>query len=78
MPVSTGTGPVVRTVHECLQSVLCNDAVGVAPLAHTLPEGLVTVALTDMPPSPFVVAWSSANPSPLIQSFVRITAATLM
>jgi DNA-binding transcriptional LysR family regulator len=71
-------GPVVRTVHECLQSVLWNGAVGVAPLAHTLPEGLVTVPLTDMPPSPLVVAWNGSSPSPLIQSFVRIAARTLM
>ena len=68
-------GPVVRTVHECLQSVLWNGTVGMAPLAHTLPEGLVTVPLTDMPPSHLVVAWNSAGPSPLVRSFVQIAAA---
>jgi DNA-binding transcriptional LysR family regulator len=68
-------GPVVRTVHECLQSVLWNGSVGMAPLAHTLPEGLVTIPLTDMPSSHLVVAWNSANPSPLIRSFVQIAAA---
>lgn len=68
-------GPVVRTVHECLQSVLWNGTVGLAPLAHTLPEGLAAVPLTDTPPSHLVIAWNSANTTPLIRSFVRIATA---
>jgi DNA-binding transcriptional LysR family regulator len=68
-------GLVVRTVHECLQAVLWNGTVGVAPLAHALPEGLTSVPLADMPPSPLVVAWATANPSPLIRSFTQIAAA---
>jgi hypothetical protein len=32
-------GPVVRTVHECLQAVLWNGTVGLTPLAHARPEG---------------------------------------
>jgi DNA-binding transcriptional LysR family regulator len=68
-------GPVVRTVHECLQSVLWNGTVGLMPLGHTLPDGLTVVPLTDMPPSHLVIAWNSANPGPLIRSFVRIATA---
>jgi DNA-binding transcriptional LysR family regulator len=68
-------GLVVRTVHECLQAVLWNGTVGVAPLAHALPEGLISVPLVDMPPSDLVVAWATANPSPLIRSFTQIATA---
>ncbi|MFI2346550.1 LysR substrate-binding domain-containing protein [Streptomyces sp. NPDC019443] len=68
-------GPVVRTVHECLQSVLWNNTVGLTPLAHTLPEGLTAVPLTDTQPSHLVIAWNSANTTPLIRSVVRIATA---
>jgi len=69
-------GPIVRTVHECLQGVLWNGAVGLTPLTHDLPEGLTSVPLLDMPPSQLVVAWNSDNASPLIRSFAQIAAAT--
>lgn len=65
-------GPVVRTVSECLQAVLWNGMVGIAPLGHALPEGLTWAPLTDMPPSPLVVAWMTEQESPLIRSFARI------
>ncbi|MGV9302621.1 MULTISPECIES: LysR family transcriptional regulator [unclassified Nonomuraea] len=68
-------GPVVRTVHECLQAVLWNGTLGLAPLAHALPDGLTAVPLADMPPSPLVVAWNSANDNPLIRSLTRIATA---
>ncbi|MCO1575284.1 LysR substrate-binding domain-containing protein [Crossiella sp. SN42] len=68
-------GPVVRTVNECVQAVLWNGTVGIAPLSHALPEGLVLVPLTDMPPSPLVVAWASARESRLVHSFVRVAVA---
>ncbi|WP_329263735.1 LysR substrate-binding domain-containing protein [Streptomyces sp. NBC_01478] len=68
-------GPVVRTAHECLQSVLWNGTVGLMPLGHALPEGLTVVPLTDMPPSRFVIAWRAADTTPLIRSFVRIAEA---
>ncbi|HEX3789121.1 MAG TPA: LysR family transcriptional regulator [Pseudonocardiaceae bacterium] len=67
-------GPVVRTVHECVQSVLWNGAVGLTPMIDTLPEGLISVPLNDMPPSRLVVAWAGGNPSPLVRSFVQIAA----
>nr|CTQ90250.1 FIG01104711: hypothetical protein [Kibdelosporangium sp. MJ126-NF4] len=65
-------GPVVRTVNECMQAVLWNGYVGIAPLSHGLPDGLVCAPLTDMAPSPLVVAWLTARESPLTRSFTRI------
>lgn len=55
------TGPTVRAVQECVQSVLWNGSVGLAPLGHDLGE-LVVVPLADMPPSPVVIAWTSDEP----------------
>jgi DNA-binding transcriptional LysR family regulator len=69
-------GPVVRTVSECMQGVLWNGTIGVAPLAHTLPEGLVSVPLADMRPSRLVLAWNTAGTDPLIRSFTQIAAAS--
>ena len=68
-------GPVGRTVNECLQAVLWNGTVGMAPLTHALPDGLTWAPLTDMPPSPLVVAWVTARESPLIRSFTQIAVA---
>lgn len=68
-------GPVVRTVHECLQAVLWNGTVGLAPAAHPLPEGLASVPLADMPPSRLVLAWNSADAGPLIRSFAHLATA---
>jgi len=65
-------GPVIRTAHECLQSVLWNGTVGLMPLGHTLPEGLTVVPLSDGPPSRLVLAWNSADTSVVIRAFVRI------
>lgn len=69
-------GPVVRTVSECVQAVLWNGTVGIAPLGHDLPEGLRLVPLADMPPSPLVVAWASASHNPLIASLVDVAVNT--
>ena len=64
-------GPVVRTVHECLQAVLFNGGIGLTSLGHRLVPGLVTVPLADMPPSRLVVAWRRDDASPLVRSFVQ-------
>jgi DNA-binding transcriptional LysR family regulator len=69
-------GPVVRTVNECVQAVLWNGTVGIAPLTHALPDGLTLAPLTDMPPSLLIVAWATARESPLIQSFTQIAVDT--
>jgi DNA-binding transcriptional LysR family regulator len=71
---SGGDGPVVRTVHECLQAVLWSGTIGLTTLGHALPDGLVAVPLTDMPPSRLVVAWNAAGAGPLVRSFAEIAA----
>jgi DNA-binding transcriptional LysR family regulator len=72
-------GPVVRTVRECIQAVLWDGTIGLAPLAplasHALPEGLITVPLADMPPSRLIVAWNSHDANPLIRSLTQIAVA---
>ncbi|MFE2530755.1 LysR family transcriptional regulator [Streptomyces sp. NPDC059371] len=65
-------GPVVRAVQECLQTVLWNGTVGLAPLGHDLPGGLALVPLIDMPPSRVVAAWNKGDTNPLIRSFIEI------
>jgi DNA-binding transcriptional LysR family regulator len=69
-------GLVVRTVNECVQAVLWNRMVGIAPFPQTLPGGVTWTPLTDMPPSPLVVAWATEHDSPLIRSFVTIAVDT--
>ena len=69
-------GPLVRTVQECLQAVLWNGTIGLAPRVEVLPDGLTFVPLADMPPSALVVAWDGARDDPLVRSFVRIAART--
>ncbi|WP_306216283.1 LysR family transcriptional regulator [Actinoplanes sp. RD1] len=69
-------GLVVRTVAECMQAVLWNGTVGIAPVRTHLPtDELVCVPLTDLPPSRLVVAWRGARESPLIHSFAEIAVA---
>ncbi|MFF5205012.1 hypothetical protein [Streptosporangium sp. NPDC000396] len=62
----------MRTVHERLQAVLWNGTVGLTPLPHALPDGLITVRLADTPPGPVVLAWNDADGNPLIHSLVRL------
>jgi DNA-binding transcriptional LysR family regulator len=68
-------GPVVRAVQECLQAVLWNGTVGMAPLGHDLPAELAVVPLVDMAPSRVVAAWNEGDANPLIRSFVQIATA---
>ena len=67
--------PVMRTIQECIQSVLWNGMSALAPVNQALPRGLVVVPVTDREPSQLVVAWSGTAPSPLIRSFVEVAAA---
>ena len=64
--------PVVRTIQECLQSVLWSSASTFAPLIQALPAGLVTIPVTDKTPSELVVAWKPAGANPLVPLFVGI------
>ncbi|MEU4037758.1 LysR family transcriptional regulator [Streptomyces collinus] len=68
-------GPVVRAVQECLQAVLWNGTVGLAPLGHDLPAELAVVPLTDMAPSRVVAVWNEGDTNPLIRSLVEIATA---
>ncbi|WAL75898.1 LysR substrate-binding domain-containing protein [Kitasatospora sp. YST-16] len=68
-------GPVVRGVQECLQAVLWNGTVGLAPLGHDLPAGLVVVPVPDLAPSRVVVAWNEGAADPLVRSFVETATA---
>lgn len=68
-------GPVVRAVQECLQAVLWNGTIGLAPLGHELSSELAVVPLTDMPPSRVVAAWNEGDTNPLIRSFVETATA---
>ncbi|TCC25016.1 LysR family transcriptional regulator [Kribbella speibonae] len=63
-------GPIVRAVQECLQSVLWNGTVGLAPLTtHNPGNELVTIPIQDLPPSPLVIAWTESTP--LTRSFLQ-------
>ncbi|WP_203838046.1 LysR family transcriptional regulator [Winogradskya humida] len=66
--------PVLRTIQECLQSVLWNGASALAPLGQPLPSGLAIVPVDDRAPSRLVVTWRDDRPAALVQSFVRIAA----
>ncbi len=68
--------PVMKTIQECLQSVLWNGTSALAPLNQTLPPGLVLVPVSDRAPSQLVVAWRGTDPSPLVRSFIEIAAAS--
>ncbi|MFD9725062.1 LysR family transcriptional regulator [Streptomyces sp. NPDC059072] len=68
-------GPVVRAVQECLQAVLWNGTVGLAPLGHDLPAELAVVPLIDMPPSRVVAAWNAGDTNPLVRAFVETATA---
>ncbi|MEU4011944.1 LysR family transcriptional regulator [Streptomyces pseudogriseolus] len=68
-------GPVVRAVQECLQAVLWNGTIGLAPLGHDLPAEFTVVPLTDMTPSRVVVACNEGDTNPLIRSFIETATA---
>ncbi|MFF8639729.1 LysR family transcriptional regulator [Streptomyces sp. NPDC015345] len=68
-------GPVVRVVQECLQAVLWNGTVGLAPLGHDLPAQLAAVPLIDMAPSRVVAVWNEGDTNPLTRSFIEIATA---
>lgn len=74
---ATASGPVVRTVQECLQAVLWSDSIGLGP-AHSpdaQPEGLAWVRVRDLPPSTLVVAWPTGSTNRLVERFVEVTEA---
>ncbi|MFJ7072433.1 LysR substrate-binding domain-containing protein [Streptomyces sp. NPDC098781] len=67
-------GPVVRGVQECVQAVLWNGTVGMAPLGHEMPGELAVVPVVDMAPSRVLLAWNEGDGNPLIRSLAGIAA----
>ncbi|GAA1456787.1 LysR family transcriptional regulator [Williamsia maris] len=72
--IDTPDGPELRTISECVQSVLWNATSALAPIRQRLPPGLRVVPLTDREPSHLVVAWRATDPNPLVRAFVRVAA----
>ncbi|MFE6183900.1 LysR family transcriptional regulator [Streptomyces sp. NPDC056465] len=68
-------GPVVRAVQECLQAVLWNGTIGLAPSGHDLPAEFAVVPLVDMEPSRVVAVWNEGDANSLVRSFVETAAA---
>lgn len=73
---SAPAGGVVRTIQECLQSVLWNRTAALAPLGQPLPPGLAVVPVDDREPSLLVLAWRRGGAAPLVDSFVQAAADT--
>jgi len=44
---------------------------------HSLPDGLIVIPLSDMPPSHVVVARRREDTNPLLRSFTQIAVTTL-
>ncbi|MFF2139543.1 LysR family transcriptional regulator [Streptomyces sp. NPDC058193] len=68
-------GPVVRAVQECLQAVLWNGTIGLAPSGHDLPAEFAVVPLVDLEPSRVVAVWNEGDANSLVRSFVETAAA---
>lgn len=68
-------GPVVRGVQECVQAVLWNGTVGMAPLGHEMPEELAVVPVADMAPSRVLMVWQEGDSNPLIGSLAGMATA---
>ncbi len=66
---------MVRAVQECLQAVLWNGTVGLAPLGHDLPAEFTVVPLIDMAPSRVVAVCNEGDTNLLIRSFIEIATA---
>jgi DNA-binding transcriptional LysR family regulator len=73
----TAESPAVRTVQDGLQAALWNGAVAIAPLNQVMPTGLVCVPLVDREPTSIVVVWRTADPNPLVRSYVDIARSTV-
>jgi DNA-binding transcriptional LysR family regulator len=65
-------GPVVRTIQECLQSVLWTGRAALAPVEQPVPAGLTVVPVRDRAPSELLVVWR--DDTRLVRSFVEVAA----
>ncbi|MFJ8826617.1 LysR family transcriptional regulator [Streptomyces sp. NPDC102467] len=66
------TGPEVADVVQLFHMVTAGRMIGVLPrsLVEPVPAGLVSVPVTDAPPSSLVLAWPEQDRRPLVASFV--------
>ncbi|MFF0410578.1 LysR family transcriptional regulator [Kitasatospora sp. NPDC004745] len=72
------SGPVVRSVAECLHAVVWQGAVGILPAGAThrhVTEGVAYVPLADYPPSRVVLAWREGAADPAVPAFVAAVVA---
>ncbi|MER5642498.1 LysR substrate-binding domain-containing protein [Kitasatospora sp. NPDC002227] len=74
----SATGPVVRTVRECLHAIVWQRAVGLLPAgaeeAHRA-DGIRFVPLDGYPPSQAVLAWPSASADATVRAFAAAVVA---
>lgn len=73
-PAPDTSRPAVRTISECVQSVLWDGLTALAPLDQLLPPGLTVIPVDDREPSDLVLAWRAADRNPIVSSFVEIAA----
>ncbi|MGQ4511972.1 LysR family transcriptional regulator [Streptomyces sp. DW26H14] len=72
VPGGDGTGPEVNDVVQLFHMITVSRMIGVLPrsLVEPVPPGLVSVPVTDTPPSRLVLAWNEQDRRPLLASFV--------
>ncbi len=71
---NSGTGPVVRSVDECLHAVLWQHAVAVVPeqVTSMYPvKGISYVPLSDVSPARLILAWRRSDHSPLVSAYLN-------
>lgn len=62
--------PASRTIRECLQSVLWNGSIAIAPLSQQLPDGLTIVPVNDREPNLLLLAWRRDRTTAMVRSFI--------
>jgi DNA-binding transcriptional LysR family regulator len=71
-----GDRPVMRTIQECVQSVLWSGASALAPITQPLPPGLVVIPVRDRPTSKVIVAWKVSVTNAAVRSFIETAVQT--
>lgn len=64
----------LRTIQECLQSVLWNHMSALAPVDQVVPPELVIVPAVDRAPSELLLAWRAEDSGPLIRTLDTLAA----
>lgn len=71
-PGQHAEGPDVRTIQECVQSVLWGGAIAIAPLHQQLPDSLRVIPATDREANRILLAWHSDHATDAIRALVTI------